>query len=188
MYPTRKPQPLPDILSVDEVKAILSVSQNLKHRTMLTLIYALGLRSGELIRLKIADIDGKRQVVHLKGTKGNKDRLLPLSEKLRDVLRIYYQKYRPKEYLFNGQKSATYSPQSLRKVFATACRKANIRKKVTLHSLRHAYATHLLEAGTDVRVIQQLLGHNSIRTTMIYTHVTTHNLMKVPSPLDFLDE
>ncbi len=188
VYPTRKPQPLPEILSLSEVQAILSASQNLKHRTMLTLIYALGLRSGELIRLKIADIDSKRQIVHLKGTKGNKDRLLPLSEKLRDILRIYYQKYRPKEYLFNGQKSATYSPQSLRKVFTGACQKANIGKKVTLHSLRHAYATHLLEAGTDVRVIQQLLGHSSIRTTMIYTHVTTRNLMKVPSPLDFLDE
>lgn len=95
--------------------------------------------------------------------------------------------------LFNGQSHPTYSPQSLRKVFGAACQKANIRRKVTLHSLRHAYATgptfrHLLEAGTDVRVIQQLLGHNSIRTTMIYTHVTTRNLTKVPSPLDFLDQ
>ena len=114
---------------------------------MLTLVYALGLRSGELINLKIADIDGERKVVHLKGTKGNKDRLLPLPNNLRDLLREYYQKYQPREYLFNGQHRATYSPQSLRKVFSTACQAAGIRKKVTLHSLRHAYTTHLLEAG-----------------------------------------
>ncbi|MGB3850889.1 MAG: tyrosine-type recombinase/integrase [Tunicatimonas sp.] len=187
VYPTQRPQPLPDILSVQEVKAILSANHNLKHQAMLTLIYALGLRSGELIQLKIKDIDSQRKVVHLKGAKGKKDRLLPLSDRLRDLLRTYYIKYQPKEYLFNGQNHATYSPQSLRKVFKAACQKAAIRKKVTLHSLRHAYATHLLEAGTDVRVIQQLLGHNSLRTTMIYTHVTASNLMKVPSPLDFLD-
>ena len=187
VYPTRRPQPLPEILSIREVKAILAASRNLKHRAMLTLVYALGLRSGELIHLRIADIDGERKLVHLKGTKGNKDRILPLPDSLRDLLREYYLKYQPKEYLFNGQKRATYSPQSLRKVFENACQKVGICKKVTLHSLRHAYATHLLEAGTDVRVIQQLLGHNSIRTTMIYTHVTTRNLMKVPSPLDFPD-
>ncbi len=188
VYPTRRPQPLPEILNVREIKAILAASHNLKHRAMLTLIYALGLRSGELIHLKIADIDGDRKTVHLKGTKGNQDRLLPLPDNLRDLLREYYLKYQPQEYLFNGQRRATYSPQSLRKVFNAACQKAGIRKRATLHSLRHAYATHLLEAGTDVRVIQQLLGHNSIRTTMIYTHVTTSNIMKVPSPLDFLDE
>ena len=188
VYPTRRPQPLPEILSVREVKAILAASRNLKHRAMLTLVYALGLRSGELIHLKVADIDGDRKTIHLKGAKGNKDRLLPLPDKLRDLLREYYLKYQPQEYLFNGQKHATYSPQSLRKVFGAACQKVGIRKKVTLHSLRHAYATHLLEAGTDIRVIQQLLGHNSIRTTMIYTHVTDRNLMKVPSPLDFLGE
>ena len=188
VYPTRRPQPLPEILSVREVKTLLAASHNLKHRAMLTLVYALGLRSGELIHLKIDDIDGERKVVHLKGAKGNKDRLLPLPDTLRDLLREYYLKYQPQEYLFNGQNHATYSPQSLRKVFNAACQKAGIRKKVTLHSLRHAYATHLLEAGTDVRVIQQLLGHNSIRTTMIYTHVTTPHLMKVPSPLDFLDQ
>ena len=187
VYPTRRPQPLPEILSVREVKAILAASRNLKHRAMLTLVYALGLRSGELIHLKIDDIDGERKVVHLKGAKGNKDRLLPLPDTLRDLLREYYLKYQPQEYLFNGQNHATYSPQSLRKVFNTACQKAGIRKKATLHSLRHAYATHLLEAGTDVRVIQQLLGHNSIRTTMIYIHLTTPHLMKVPSPLDFQD-
>ena len=187
VYPTRRPQPLPEILSVREVKTLLAASHNLKHRAMLTLVYALGLRSGELIHLKIDDIDGERKVVHLEGAKGNKDRLLPLPDNLRDLLREYYLKYQPQEYLFNGQNHATYSPQSLRKVFGTACQKAGIRKKVTLHSLRHAYATHLLEAGTDIRVIQQLLGHNSIRTTMIYTHVTTPHLTKVPSPLNFLD-
>ena len=187
VYPTRRPQPLPEILSLGEVKDLLSASNNLKHRAMLTSVYALGLRSGELIHLKINDIDGERKTVHLKGAKGKKDRVLPLPDTLRDLLREYYLKYQPQEYLFNGQKHTTYSPQSLRKVFAAACQQAGIRKKVTLHSLRHAYATHLLEAGIDVRVIQQLLGHNSIRTTMMYTHVTANNLLKVPSPLDFLN-
>ncbi len=196
VYPTRRPQPLPEILSTQEVKAILSACNNLKHQAMLTLVYALGLRSGELIHLKITDIDGQRKVIHLKSAKGNKHRMLPLHDNLRDLLRAYYIKYQPQEYLFNGQYHAgiknagksplTYSPQSLRKVFGSACQKAGIRKKVTLHSLRHAYATHLLEAGTDIRVIQKLLGHNSIRTTQIYTHVTQHNLMKVPNPLNFL--
>ncbi len=138
--------------------------------------------------MKINDIDGKRSVVHIKNAKGQKDRVLPLSDKLRDQLRTYYTSYQPQEYLFNGQKGGRYSPQSLRKVFDQACSHAKITKKVTIHSLRHAYATHLLEAGTDIRVIQQLLGHTSIRTTMIYTHVTANNLMKVPSPLDFLDK
>ncbi len=152
VYPTQRPQPLPKILSTQEVKAILSASSDLKHRTMLTLVYALGLRSGELIHLKITDIDSQRKVIHLKSAKGNKDRILPLPDNLRDLLRAYYVKYQPQEYLFNGQNqsgknSLTYSPQSLRKVFGSACQKAGIRKKVTLHSLRHAYATHLLEAG-----------------------------------------
>ena len=173
VYPTRRPQPSPEILSVREVKTLLAASHNLKHRAMLTLVYALGLRSGELIHLKIADIDGERKVVHLKGAKGNKDRVLPLPDTLRDLLREYYQKYQPQEYLFNGQNHVTYSPQSLRKVFNAACQKAGIRKKVTLHSLRHAYATHLLEAGrrgTAPVERNRRTGHSATARSQFYPH------------------
>ncbi|MBP2833060.1 tyrosine-type recombinase/integrase [Aquimarina sp. U1-2] len=186
VYPTQKPQPLPDIISAEEVKRIFEAVNNIKHKTMLTTVYALGLRSGELINLKIADIDGNRKTVHIRGGKGNKDRILHLPEKLHSLLRTYFRKYKPEIYLFNGQHIETYSAASLRKVFTNAAARANISKKVTLHSLRHAYATHLLESGTDIRIIQKLLGHNSIKTTTIYTHVAKNRLINVPSPLDFL--
>ena len=183
----RKPQRiLPNIVSKEEVKKLLDVTENVKHRAMLTTIYALGLRSGELLNLKIADLDGARNVVTLKGAKGKKDRQLPFPESLKKVLREYYKGYRPELYLFQGQ-NGKYSAASLRSVFKRACLKANIKKELTVHSLRHAYATHLLEAGTDLRVIQELLGHNSIKTTMLYTHVSNKNLLAVKSPLDFLE-
>lgn len=186
VYPIFKPQQLPVVLSVQEVKRILNSSKNLKHTTMLTLVYALGLRSGELINLRFIDIDKNRQQIHIKNSKNNKDRILPFTESLRSILIKYYREYQPKEYLFEGQNKAQYNPQSLRKVFQIACKKASIKKKVTLHSLRHAYATHLMDAGTDVRIIKELLGHNSIKTTMIYTHVTTRTLENLPNPLDFI--
>lgn len=182
----RKPQRvLPDILSKEEVKRILDVTSNAKHKAMLTTIYALGLRSGELINLKIADLDGDRNIITLKMAKGKKDRQLPFPESLKTILRKYYKAYKPKTYLFVGQKG-TYSAASLRAVFKRSCVKAKIKKNVTLHSLRHAYATHLLESGTDLRIIQKLLGHNSIKTTMLYTHVSKKTLSNVKSPLDFL--
>jgi len=183
--PRRPQRVLPDILSKREVKKILELSKNVKHKAMLTTIYALGLRSGELINLKITDIDGDRGTVILKAAKGKKDRLLPFPESLRSVLREYYKEYKPKIHLFEGQ-NGQYSSASLRAVFKRACLKASIQKDVTLHSLRHAYATHLLESGTDIRIIQKLLGHNSIKTTMLYTQVSRKTLLEVPSPLDFL--
>ena len=186
VYPTQKPQSLPDILSLEEVKRILDVTKNIKHKTMLTMVYALGLRSGELIHLKIVDINGDRNTVHIRGGKGNKDRILSLPNSLKKQLHDYYQRYRPEVYLFNGQGKPQYTQASLRAVFKKASTKANIHKKITLHSLRHAYATHLLEAGTDIRIIQKLLGHNSIKATTIYRHVAKHKLSSVPSPLDFL--
>lgn len=186
VYPRNKPKPLPVILSNTEVKSILEALDNSKHKAMLTLIYALGLRSGELINLKITDIHKQRAQVHIKSAKGEKDRLLPFPASLKPILTIYYKQYRPKEYLFNGQNNIQYSRESLRKVFRLAVKKAGIKKEVTLHSLRHAYATHLMESGINVRVIQELLGHNSIRTTMIYTHVTNTHLNKIPSPFDML--
>ncbi len=182
----RKPQRvLPEILSLKEVKRMLSLTQNIKHRAMLTTIYALGLRSGELIHLEITHLDSDRNRVFIQNAKGKRDRLLPFSESLKIVLREYYKTYRPKLFLFEGR-DGQYSPESLRTVFKAAVKRAGIKKKVTLHSLRHAYATHLLEAGTDLRVIQELLGHNTIKTTMLYTHVSNKSLLNVKSPLDFL--
>ena len=152
---------------------------------MLTTIYALGLRSGELINLKMAHIDKHSDILTIKAAKGKRDRPLPFPESLKLLLREYYIKYKPNTYLFEGQKNQ-YSHASLRAVFINAVKRANIKKDVTLHSLRHAYATHLLESGTDLRLIQVLLGHNNIKTTMVYTHVSKRSMLQVKSPLDFL--
>jgi len=186
VYPRNRPKSLPIILSKQEVKSILDNTTNLKHKVMLTLIYALGLRSGELINLKLIDIHKDRKQLHIKNTKGDKDRVLPIPISLKSIMNAYYKIYKPKVFLFNGQKALQYHPQSLRKVFQASCKKARITKKVTLHSLRHAYATHLMEQGVSIRVIQELLGHNSIKTTMVYTHVTQPFLQNIPSPLDSL--
>jgi site-specific recombinase XerD len=186
VYPTIRPKPLPKIISTQDVKAILNSHTNLKHKTMLTVIYALGLRSGELINIKISDIDGDRNQIHIRSGKGNKDRVIPFPESLKIMLRAYYVDYKPKIYLFCGQKGKQYSAESLRIVFKNAVKKARVNKTLTLHSLRHAYATHLMDRGTDVRIIKELLGHSSIKTTLIYTHVTQKTLKNVPSPLDFL--
>ena len=186
VYPTRRPRHIPEVMSKKEVRAIFKVVNNKKHLAMLTTIYALGLRSGELTGLLINDISGERKTVHLRHAKGNKDRMLPLPDKLHSMLQDYFRVYKPVVYLFNGQKGGVYSSESLRKVFVTACKKAGFAKKFTLHTLRHSYATHLLESGTDVRVIQKLLGHDSIKTTMIYTHVSNKNIMNVQSPFDSL--
>ena len=177
---------LPEILSTKEVKQLLDGTQNIKHKAILATIYALGLRSGELINLKIKDLDGDRNTIFIQQAKGKRDRVLPFPESLKPFLRTYYQKYKPKLYLFEGQKGRKYTSSSLRAVFNQACKRAGIRKQVTLHSLRHAYATHLLDKGTDLRRIQSLLGHNNIKTTMIYTHVTQKNILDTQSPLDFL--
>ena len=186
VYPTRRPSPLPNIMSLSEVKSILNCHDNLKHKAMLTVIYALGLRSGELINLRISDIYSERNQIHIRTAKGRKDRVVPFPESLRNILREYYKIYSPREYLFCGQKGNQYSSESLRKVFKEALKKAGIKRNLTLHSLRHAYATHLMDRGTDVRIIKELLGHTSIKTTLIYTHVTNKTLENVPSPLDFL--
>lgn len=178
---------LPNVLSKKEVKAILESTNNIKHKAMLSLIYSSGLRSGELISLKLNDIDSKRNLVIIRNSKGKKDRVVPLSSKILEVLREYYVSNKPQTYLFEGQFSGTkYSDRSLQLVLKQAVAKASIKKPVTLHWLRHSYATHLLEAGTDLRYIQELLGHNSSKTTEIYTHVSTKNLQQIKSPFDDL--
>ncbi len=187
IYPSRKEKRLPQILALEEVELLILRTKNQKHKTILMTIYALGLRRSELLNLKISDIDGNRMLVHIKQAKGKKDRVVPFSHKLLKQLREYYRGYRPKIYLFNGPKGEPYSTSSLRSVFASACKRANITKYVTLHSLRHSYATHLMDSGVDVRIIQQLLGHANIKTTMRYTHVTTRSVKNINSPLDFLE-
>jgi integrase/recombinase XerD len=183
----KKPKILPHVLSKEEVKAILQAHKNIKHRTMLSLIYACGLRRSELLNLKLADVDSKRGLLRINQAKGAKDRLVPISEKTVEMLREYYKTEKPKMYLFEGEKpSHPYSEGSLQKVLKSAIQKAKIKKPVTLHWLRHSYATHLLESGTDLRYIQELLGHNSSKTTEIYTHVSQKSLQKVRSPFDDL--
>ena len=151
---------------------------------MLVLIYSCGLRSGELINLRITDIDSDRMIIHIKGAKGKKDRIIPLSETALELLREYFTAYRPKTYLFNGETKPQYSKTSLQKVYCKAKRIANIEKKATLQTLRHSYATHLLESGVNLRIIQEILGHSSPKTTQIYTHVSSEETSKVVSPLE----
>ena len=178
---------LPNVLSKQEVKMILESLQNTKHKTMLCMIYACGLRRGELLKLKPQDILSDRLLLHIKQAKGKKDRIVPLSEKLLEMLRDYYKSYKPQVWLFEGQKSGNaYSERSLELVFKHAIKQAGITKPATLHWLRHSYATHLLESGTDLRYIQELLGHKSSKTTEIYTHVSTLSIQKIKSPFDDL--
>lgn len=178
---------LPNVLSKLEVKAILEHTNNIKHKAMLSLLYACGLRRSELLNLKISEIDSKRKVLIIKQSKGKKDRMVPISTKLIELLRAYYKGHKPKDYLFEGQDGGRYSEKSLSSVLKRALISANIKKPVSLHWLRHSYATHLLESGTDLRYIQVLLGHSSSRTTEIYTHVSTKSIQNIISPFDNLD-
>ncbi|HRZ42058.1 MAG TPA: tyrosine-type recombinase/integrase [Bacteroidales bacterium] len=185
----RSEHKLPNVLSKEEVKAILDALSNPKHKAMLSLIYACGLRRSELLNLKPADVDSKRGLLIIRQGKGRKDRVAPLPERIIEMLREYYKGYRPKVWLFEGQKAGEkYSAESLAKVLKNALSLAGNRKPVTLHWLRHSYATHLLESGTDLRYIQELLGHKSSKTTEIYTHVSSKQLKKIRSPFDDLDK
>lgn len=183
----KRPKLLPNVLSKEEVKLILNAHGNIKHKAMLSLIYSCGLRSGELLRLRPTDIDSKRNIIFIRQSKGRKDRIAPLSEKIIKLLREYYELYKPVNYLFEGQiKGTLYDERSLQLVLKQGVEKVKINKPITLHWLRHSYATHLLENGTDLRYIQEILGHSSSKTTEIYTHVSTKNIQKIISPFDFL--
>ncbi len=182
----KKIQRLPEVLSLDEVQAILASTTNMKHKAILTTIYSAGLRVGELTQLKIADIDSSTMRIWIREGKGVKDRVSILSPLLLNLLRKYYLKERPKVFLFEGLDGNPYSASSIRKVLKRSVKKAGIRKKVVPHTLRHSFATHLLENGTNLRYIQALLGHTSAKTTEIYTHVSTKKLEEVKSPLDFM--
>src|SRR5690606_20772181 len=182
----QKSKTLPNVLSKEEIKAILEVHVNIKHRAMLSQIYASGQRCGQQLHMKQEDIDSKRNIVIIRQSKGKKDRIVPLSQRILEMLRDYFRACKPKYWLFEGQAGGQYSEKSLQSVLKQALKKAGIRKPVSLHWLRHSYATHLLESGTDLRYIQELLGHNSSKTTEIYTHVSTKNLQQIKSPFDDL--
>ncbi|MEO9869661.1 tyrosine-type recombinase/integrase [Ekhidna sp.] len=169
---------------MEEVGLILQNTPNLKHKALLTVLYSAGLRVGELLSLKITDIDADHMRIWVREGKGCKDRLTTLSPHLLKLLRLYYQRYRPENYLFEGSAGHQYSSTSVRKVLNRASLKAGIKKKVKPHTLRHSFATHLLEQGTNLRYIQSLLGHGSSKTTEIYTHVSSRNLEDIKSPLD----
>ena len=162
-------------------------STNIKHKCIISVLYSSGVRRAELLNLKITDIDSHRMVINVRMGKGNKDRITLLSESVLKDLRIYFKEYKPRVYLFEGEKNNAYSAESVLKVVKNAARRAGIRKNVTPHMLRHSFATHLLESGTDLRYIQALLGHSSTRTTEVYTQVAINNIKTIKSPLDNLN-
>lgn len=177
---------LPKMLTKAEVKKIIDATDNPKHKLMLQICYGMGLRVSEVAALKLSDIDSAEKIVRIEQGKGKKDRIAVLPESLIPQMRAYYLEYRPKVYLFEGQYGGSYSIRSVQAVFRNAIDKAGIKKKIGIHGLRHSYATHLLETGTDIRFIQELLGHNSVKTTQVYTHVTNISKSKIKSPLDDL--
>lgn len=187
--PLKVPRPyrekhLPTVLAKTDVQKMISRTINLKHKTIISTIYGTGMRLAELLSLKISDIDGRRGVVNIIDGKGNKDRVAMLPDNLLELLRIYYKTYQPKSYLFYGADTHTqYSAKSVQNIIKAAAERAHISKRVTPHTLRHCFATHLMEEGTDIRIIQELLGHSSIKTTEIYTHVSQHFIRNIRSPL-----
>jgi site-specific recombinase XerD len=183
----RKEKKLPNILSKKEIQLLFNSTYNLKHLTILAVIYSCGLRVSELINIKISDIDNNRMVIHIRKAKGNKDRQVQLTNQLLELLRKYYKKYLPVNYLIVGQNGGKYSTTSIQKIIKNSSLKAGIYKKVTPHTLRHSFATHLLENGTDIRFIQKILGHSDIKTTQIYTHVSNAYLKNIQNPSDNLN-
>ena len=182
----KKKSTLPKVIGKNDIVKIFAKIDNLKHRVMLKLCYGMGLRVSEIVNLKISDIDSGRMLVHVENAKGKKDRYVALPSSILDELRNYYKAYHPKTYLFEGQYGGQYSIRSAQAVFKNAMKKAKINKAVGIHGLRHSYATHLLESGTDLYFIQKLLGHKDIRTTELYAKVSNRQLSNVKSPLDEL--
>ncbi len=183
------PKKQPVVLSQEEVARVIDAAPNLKYRTILMLLYSTGLRRAEVPRVKIEDIDSARMILHVKQGKGMRDRDLPMSPKLLDGLREYYRRHRPKIYLFPSSKGrlGVDKPMSDKNVWhavSEAAKRASVNKKIGVHTFRHSFATHLAEAGADLRTIQLLLGHSSLRHTVIYLHLSQRHLRTVPNPLD----
>ena len=186
--PRRKPEKrLPVVLDGSEIKQLFAVTTNLKHRALLMTTYSAGLRVSETAHLKVCDVDSKRMQLRIAQGKGKKDRYASLSPVTLNLLRDYWRQYRPFSWLFPGRlPESPISTRSIQKVFKDAKRKAGIKKPATVHTLRHSFATHLLEAGTDIYRVQKLMGHTSPKTTTIYIHLRRQDLLKVISPLDSL--
>lgn len=181
----KKPLQLPGVFNKAEIAAIINCVENLKQKTILLLSYACGMRVGEVVSLRISDIDSNRMILHIHAAKGKKDRIVSISPTLVVMLRAYYRQYKPHYYLFEGQSAGMhYSTRSIQIVLQRAKEKAKITKPGSMHQLRHSFATHLLDKGIDVVMIQKLLGHNDIKTTLRYLHVTNRDLQKVLSPLE----
>lgn len=182
----KKVEILPEVLSLDEVKAILKQTTHIKHKAILATLYSAGLRMGELLNLRLKDLDSGQMLIWVREGKGVKDRMTVLSPMLLVLLRAYYKRHKPLTYVFEGLPGKPYSGSSVRKILQRSVKRAGILKKVRPHTLRHSFATHLLENGTNLRYIQELLGHNSAKTTEIYTHVSSKKLGDVKSPLDLM--
>ena len=184
----RKGKKLPVVLSQQEIQAIFSATRNLKHRAVLMTIYSAGLRISEVVHLKVVDLDSQRMVIRVEQGKGQKDRYTLLAQRTLDVLRDYWKEYRPQGWLFPGKPiTEPLSVSAVQRVFEKALLRAGIKKPASVHTLRHSFATHLLEAGTDLFHIQRLLGHTSLKTTAIYLHLSRKDLGGVTSPLDLLE-
>lgn len=188
MPPYKKVNKLPEVLSTEEVECLLGAARNLKHRTLLMTTYAAGLRVHEVVNLKLTDIDSKRMMIRVRQGKGNRDRYTILSKRLLEELRIYWKGYRPSEWLFSGRKPEQPMPISTAAaIYYNLKDKAGITKGKGIHTLRHCFATHMLEAGVDIRTIQVLMGHTSIMTTAVYLKVTRKQISSTQSPLDLLN-
>lgn len=185
----RKKESLPKVISIEEVHTIINNTNNIKHKCIVSLLYSAGLRRGELLNLKIEDIDSKRMVINVRNGKSGKDRITILSPTVLVDLRNYIREWKPKPkiFLFESIIGDKYSSASVSKIVKNAAKKGRVKKQVTPHMLRHSFATHLLENGTDLRYIQVLLGHSSSKTTEIYTQVATNNIRAIKSPIEMLN-
>ena len=184
----RKEKKLPTVISEEDVLRMLNITSNVKHKCLIAMLYSTGMRRSEILNLKKGDIDIERKQVFIRGGKGMKDRVSILSNSFIEVLKAYVRLYKPNYWLFEGPSRGQYSETSLSNVVKKASKKAGIPKNVSPHTLRHSFATHLIERGTDIRYVQTLLGHNSLNTTQIYTHISDHSLQKIKNPLDAIIE
>lgn len=179
----KKERKLPQPIDASEVQAMFKVCLNMKHKAIMALLYGCGLRVSEVINLKVTDVDGVKKIINIIAAKGKKDRQVMLDESLLKLLRTYYKQYHPQVFMFNGQGRPQYSERSINEFLKHYAEKAGLKARVHAHLLRHCFATHALEQGTDISLIQKLLGHSNIKTTLIYTHVSTAIIARTPSPL-----
>jgi integrase/recombinase XerD len=177
----------PVVLSRDEIKKTVKAIRNIKHQTIILLIYGTGIRLGESVNIKVEDVDFDRNLIHIKTGKGKKDRIVPLPNLLYKKIRYYKEIYSPTGYLFEGRNKGKYSTRSVQSILKTALNKAGIEKKASVHTLRHTFATHACEEGTDIRLIKEILGHENIKTTEIYVHISKTSILNIQSPIDKLD-